>query len=68
MPRARILIFLFSAAVYYTWTERIMRRFQKQKVDYARRVRKIVLPLHIKGQQKSQWKSFLEKMNILIGE
>lgn len=62
-PRAQVMVFLFAATVYCTWLERNMRRFQKQHTTYARRVREIVLQMHIKGQQKSKWKISLEQLN-----
>ncbi|XP_009599726.1 uncharacterized protein [Nicotiana tomentosiformis] len=62
-PRAQVVIFLFAATIYYTWLERNMRRFQKQYTTYAGRIREIVLQLHIKGQQRSKWKTLLDQLN-----
>ncbi|XP_016507467.2 uncharacterized protein LOC107825152 [Nicotiana tabacum] len=62
-PRNSILAFLFAAVVYHTWIERNMRRFQGQKTDTKKRIRDVVLQLHIKGQQKAKWKKILEGVN-----
>ncbi|XP_019223951.1 PREDICTED: uncharacterized protein LOC109205669 [Nicotiana attenuata] len=58
-----MLVFLFAAVMYQVWTERNMRRFQGKEKEAERKVRDIVLQVHIKGQQNAKWKKRLEQLN-----
>lgn len=48
--KGEILAFLFTAVVYHVWNERNNRRFQGKEITCNKRIKEIVLMLHIRGQ------------------
>ncbi|XP_060200469.1 uncharacterized protein LOC132628723 [Lycium barbarum] len=56
-PRACIMGFCFAAMVYHIWAERNERRFSNKQSSSLKRLKDVVVQLHIEGQNHSKWKS-----------